>query len=720
MVRKSEKIAKNARVRVEKWQSYFKENINQYHMMHEFVLGKQWQDDEETMMTSYNKIPLQFNKLSTLINTLLGEQQQNTPMLEIVPLTGCDEETAEIRQIVTKDIMLSQEAKTVYQIAASQAFIGGFGAYYISTDYSHPRSFDLDIKYCSFKDATRAYWDVGAETPNKIDGMYCGYVTKMSRKKFRQTYGKELENKIFKSDATTSKEEVAIATDPKTMDGSFSWIDGDGICIIHEFERKFETETLYKLSNNQVLNQEEMDALIEKSKEQLNRMREEIMMVEGIEAMIPQEDIMTLYYEGQQVRIEGQKESKKSIMMHRQIAGDYILDEEEFPSEDCPVIFVDQMSYYSKDGRQHCRPFVVDAIDAQRYLNYLGTQSAYILKISRYDQFMCSKKNVQSLDTQRIWKDPNSVQGALIYDESPSGAKPEQLMAPELSASLTLQYQRAIEDMYTSTGLYPTRLGQEGTEVSGAAIDARTRQGSYATYTAFESINRAITAGGRVLNQMIPRVYDTERTLSLMTADKGREVKVVNQQQDEYGEIIKNDLRKGTFEVRLQAGPSYEGQKAQALESLNMVLQSNPQIFTMVADLYAENLPLSNTLEIKNRLKTLVPPDILEAGKSGQTPAEQKMPSPQDQAAMAEIEFRKQEIEIQKQELAMKIQESQAKNEVALLELEMKRLEVLGEIETQKLRYMAETDRTRSDNAISHADNITKILTAKIKDNKND
>ena len=61
MVRKSEKIAKNARVRVEKWQSYFKENINQYHMMHEFVLGKQWKDDEEEMMTSYNKIPLQFN-----------------------------------------------------------------------------------------------------------------------------------------------------------------------------------------------------------------------------------------------------------------------------------------------------------------------------------------------------------------------------------------------------------------------------------------------------------------------------------------------------------------------------------------------------------------------------------------------------------------------------------------------------------------------------------
>jgi hypothetical protein len=297
---------------------------------------------------------------------------------------------------------------------------------------------------------------------------------------------------------------------------------------------------------------------------------------------------------------------------------------------------------------------------------------------------------VQSVDTQRIWKDPNSVQGALIYDESPSGAKPEQLRAPELSASLTLQYQRAIEDMYTSTGLYPTRLGQQGQEVSGAAIDARTRQGSYATFTAFESVNRAITAGGKILNQMIPRVYDTQRTISIMTEDKGRKNIVINEEVDVYGEVIKNDLRKGTYEVRLQAGPSYEGQKAQALDSLNMVLQGNPQIFTMVADLYAENLPLSNTLEIKNRLKTLVPPEILEAGKSGQLPKEQQVPSPQDQAAMAEVKFKQEQIELKKQELQIKMQEAQARNEQAMMELEMKRLEVLGEIETQRLRYLAE------------------------------
>lgn len=727
MAIKDEDLAKEAKQAAEKWMSYFKVNIDQYHRMHTFVLGKQWENDEEDMLTSFNKVPLQFNKLSTLINTLLGEQQQNTPQLEVVPLSNCDEETASIRQTLTKDIMLSNDTKTVYQIAASQAFIGGFGAYYLSTEYTHPKSFDLDIKYCTFKDSSRAFWDVSAEDINKTDGMYAGYIYRMSRKKFRELYGEEVEASILKDGAPLSKSEVAQAVDTKANEPSFNWADDDAICILNYFKRTYVKETLYKLSSGKVFNKEEMDELKESSKKIGKQIREQESLINSelgyggqVEALEDElldddEEFMTLYDETGPVRIEGQKESKKSKIIHYQIAGDYKLDDEEFPSEDLPVIFVDQHSYYDKNGKQNCRPFIIDAVDAQRYLNYLGTQSAYILKISRYDQFIGSKKNVQSTDTQAAWKDPTNVKGLLTYDETPTGAKPEQIRPPELSASLSLQYQRAIEDMYTSTGLYPSRLGQQGNEISGVAIDARTKQGSYSTYVAFNAINRAITAGGKILNQMIPRVYDTQRIVTLMTPDKGRQNITVNE-QDEYGNI-KNNLTRGTYEVRLQAGPSYEGQKAQALESLNMVLQGNPQIFNIICDLYAENLPLSNTLEIKNRLKTLVPPEIIKAGKSGEMPDEHKSPNSEDMAIQAEIQMKQQQLELKKQELQMKMQESESRAEMERMQLEMKKIELLADIEVQKLRYLAETDRTQSDNAISHADNITKIITAKMGNN---
>lgn len=730
MVRKAEKIAHNARIACEKWREYFKYNIDLYHEMHTFVLGQQWTDDEEEMLKTFKKVPLVANKLATMANILLGEQQQNTPQLQVVPMTNCDEETANLRELIVKDIMFSNRTSIVYQVAAGQAAIGGFSAFCIATDYQHQRSFDLDVVYRHFKDATRTYFDVGAETINKTDGQHCGYITRMTRSKFREIYGKELEEKIVRTmSPIQSKEEIALAVQPNQGDDPFTWADDEGITIIDDFRRKYQKDMLYKMSNGMVYNQEEMDSLIQKSLEinEQNMMMSDEMIApeeEGIETEEQEPldpELMTLWDNGEPVRIEDKREFKRHKIIHYKIAGEYILDENEFPSEQLPLVFVDQNSYYDKNGKQICRSFFGDAKDTQRYINYLRTQSAFILKVSRYDQFIGSKKNVQGLDTQRNWSDPSSVQGMLAYDESPNGHKPEQIRPPELSSSLLTQYQLAIEDLYTSTGLYPARMGQQGNEVSGAAIDARTRQGSYSTFVFFNSINRAIATGGEIVNEMIPRVYDAQRAITLMTPDEGIKNITINKQADEYGERIENDIRKGTYEVRLKPGPSYEGQKQMALDSLRQVIEADPQTFKLIADLYADNLPLANSIEIKNRLKTIVPPQIIEAGKTGQMPQENGQPSPeqqmiqmQQQAQQQEMQFKAKEIELKEQEIALKQQKIIMDAQIALEKLEAEKVEVAGQIEEQKLRYLAETERNQSDQAIAHADNLVKILTHKV------
>lgn len=777
MARYNEKIAKQARQACEKWRGYFKFNIDQYHEMHTFVLGQQWTDDEEDdMVKTFRKVPLSSNKLATMSNSLLGEQQQNTPQLQVVPMANCDEEVAHLRELITKDIMFNNNTATVYQVAAGQAAIGGFGAFLVDTDYCHAKSFDLDIIYRHFKDSTRGYWDVGAEAVNKTDGTHCGYISRMTRAKFREVYGREMEEKIGKGGIAATEEEVALAVQPDEGEDPFSWSDSEAITIIDHFVRRYEKDTLYKLSNGRILNQEEMDELVESSRtiNARNRMLdlEQSLMgqpqlpipgepdaeqmppvdapmvpegsdgfgMDGNQDILPQqngmdvttapnsaeidfeedEGQMTLWDDGEIVRIEDSRPSKRHKIMHYKIAGDYELDKTEFPSEQLPLVFVDNNSFYDKTGKQICRSFFGDAKDTQRYINYLRTQSAYILKISRYDQWIGSKKNVASLDTQRNWRDPNNTQGMLTYDESPSGIKPEQIRPPELSASLFQQYQLAIEDLYTSTGLYPARMGNNGDEASGKAIDARTRQGSYTTYVFFNSINRAIATGGAIVNEMIPRVYDTERVLALMTPDEGMKNITINKQADEYGEQIHNDIRKGTYEVRLKPGPSFEGQKQEALQSLREVLQADPTSFNLIADLYADNLPLANTIEIKNRLKTRVPPEIIEAGKTGKMP-QQAGPSPEQQAMQMqqqqmqmEAQYKQQQLDIKKQELALKAQQMQIELEIEHQKLQAEEMSVLGEIEESKMRYMAETQRTESDSAISHANNIVKILTHKI------
>jgi hypothetical protein len=768
MAKKAEKIAHEARLACEKWREDFKWNIDQYHEMHTFVLGQQWTDEEEDdMIKTFRKVPMVANKLGAMANSLLGEQQQNTPQLQVVPMTNCDENTAHLRELIVKDIMFSTDATITYQVAAGQAAIGGYSAFYVGTDYTHQRSFDLDICYGHFKDATRTYFDISAETPNKTDGMHCGYITRMSRDKFREIYGKDLEEKISKTmSPTASAEDIALAVQPEAGEDPFTWADNEAITILDHFKRKFENDTLYKMSNGKTYNQEELDELIEKSREmnaQLEENRDDIDLTQAIGQDMPgmdlmpnmtnddqslpnedseaqgiasmgdsnaeeveevedfDEDTMTLWDDGEPVRIEDKRKFKSYKIWHYKIAGDYILEESEFPAEQLPVIFMDQNSFYDKNGKQICRSFFGDCRDTQRYINYIRTQSAFILKISRYDQFIGSKKNVQGLDTQRNWRDPNSVQGLLAYDESPSGAKPEQLRPPELSQSLLQQYEIAIQDLYLATGLYPTQLGQQGNEVSGTAIDARTRQGSYSTYCFFNSVNRAITTGGSVVNEMIPRVYDSERVITLMMPDEGMKNITVNKQMDDYGELIENDIRKGTYEVRLKAGPSFEGQKEQALQSLREVLQADPETFKLVADLYADNLPLSNNLEIKNRLKTIVPPEIIEAGKTGKMPHESGQPTPEQMMMQQQMQMQQQQMQMQQKEIQLKEEEIRLKQQkilmdaqVALQKLETEKLVVAGDIQEQELRYLAETQRTQSDESIAHADNLVRILTHKI------
>lgn len=769
MAKKAEKIAHEARLACEKWREGFKWNIDQYHEMHTFVLGQQWTDEEEDdMIKTFRKVPMVANKLGAMANSLLGEQQQNTPQLQVVPMTNCDENTAHLRELIVKDIMFSTDATITYQVAAGQAAIGGYSAFYVGTDYTHQRSFDLDICYGHFKDATRTYFDISAETPNKTDGMHCGYITRMSRDKFREIYGKDLEEKISKTmSPTASAEDIALAVQPEAGEDPFTWADNEAITILDHFKRKFENDTLYKLSNGKTYNQEELDDLIEKSREmnaQLEENRDDLDLTAAIGQDMPGMDLMpnmtnddqglpnedseaqgiasmgdsnaeeveevaieddydmiTLWDDGEPVRIEDKRKFKSYKIWHYKIAGDYILEDGEFPAEQLPVIFMDQNSFYDKNGKQICRSFFGDCRDTQRYINYIRTQSAFILKISRYDQFIGSKKNVQGLDTQRNWRDPNAVQGLLAYDESPSGAKPEQLRPPELSASLLQQYEIAIQDLYLATGLYPTQLGQQGNEVSGSAIDARTRQGSYATYCFFNSVNRAITTGGSVVNEMIPRVYDSERVITLMMPDEGMKNITVNKQMDDYGELIENDIRKGTYEVRLKAGPSFEGQKEQALQSLREVLQADPETFKLVADLYADNLPLSNNLEIKNRLKTIVPPEIIEAGKTGKMPHESGQPTPEQMMMQQQMQMQQQQMAMQEKEIQLKEEEIRLKQQkilmdaqVALQKLETEKLEVAGGIQEQELRYLAETQRTQSDESIAHADNLVRILTHKI------
>ncbi len=701
MARKDPELCRKIRDRVDKWEKYWTINRSLYYEWMDFVMGDQWREDESKLLERYNKIPLIFNKLGVLYNHLCAEQIFNTPNLQIMPSEDVPPDAADVRSALVKDITLNSDAKNVYQTAFGQSIVGGYGAYRVYTEYTNNESFDQKIKLEAFDDPNRCYWSIDAKHVCKVDGMYAGYKTRISRKKFRDKFGVDIESQI--------------GTTATTEDSTMAFADDDSITLVDDFEREPEKITIYKLSDGSMVNNKEFNKL-------------EKVRFEGKKFVISN---------GIPVTVLEKRDTVKYKIKHTQIAGDFILDDTYLPPKATllPVPFVDQKSYYTKQGQQITRSFFKDVKDAQKYLNYLATQSAYMMKISRYDQFIMPRKCAASPDAQQQWRDPSVVNGALYYDETPSGAKPEQLHPPELSQSLLQQYERTLVDIQSGTGLFNTQLGERGNEVSGDAIEARTNRGSRNSAVAFNSINIAIATGGEIINEWIPDVYDTERTLMLPMPESESKPVQINKPMDEYGIQYKNDMRKGKFNIRLKAGPSYEGQKQEALLSLQSVIQADRQgqVFPMIADLYAENLPLDNNMELRNRLRTLVPQEIIQAGKTGQ-PLPPKPPQPSPQAMMIQLkqkelqmkaqqaqqdaQIKLQDLELKKQELQRKALETHQDMSLAFEKLEADKEKAAAELQETILRYQAEGQRVGADLQIAHSQNLIKLLTHNPKTHK--
>jgi hypothetical protein len=674
MAKKNPEKAKEIRDNIEIWYNGWKENFDIYNEFNEFVWGNQWMDNEVRVFEDYKKLPLTMNKIAPLLNHMIGEQRQNTPSIECIPDSNVPVETVEVREALVKDITFASNAKVVYQTGFQCSSSAGYGAWYLDTEYEDDHSFNQVIRIKEGKIPNLFFWDHSAKESCKTDGMYAGYRIRMSRKKFAAIHGKKLERDI----------------PPSNLEDGTVFIDDDSVTIVNYYERKYNTVNLYKLSNGKEIDQDGFKAL-----ERIN--------VGDAEMLIDQGELVTV--------IDKRKAPRYKVMRHV-YAGDYELEMEEFPSQQLPVIFVDQNSFYNKKGQQIIRPFVKDTKDAQKYINYIATQSAYMLKISRYDQFLIEAGNARSNDTAQIWRDPVNVQGGLKFDAVQSGFIPQQLKPPELSMSLISQYERALMDIQSSTGMYSAQLGEQGNEISGAAVDARTKRGSYSTYTPFDNLNRAIAVTASIIDEMIPRVYDTERTLNLNMKDRGMTQVTINQSQDDYGTGVQHDMTKGRYKIRLVPGPSWEGQKKEALDSMQMILQANPELFNLIADLYVENLPLNNSIELRNRLRTIVPPEIIEAGKTGQPiPPKPQQPDPIIMVKMQELQVKQQELQIEQQKLASNTQISQEEIEIKWQELETKKAVAAAQLQQMELRYMAEAERTQSNEQIAHADNLVRLLT---------
>src|SRR5262245_22288877 len=241
-------------------------------------------------------------------------------------------------------------------------------------------------------------------------------------------------------------------------------------------------------------------------------------------------------------------ESRPSYYVERFIisAGEVLEGPQQWPGMHIPI--VPFMGEEVQIGRRTVRRGLVRVLkDVQRLYNYAISANAETVALQPKAPFIGTRLNFQNFQDQ--WETANSKNWPYLeFEPDPlnNGASPQRSPPPVGSSGIKDLLAVGTADMSAVTGIYPASLGQAGPESSGKAITARQREGDTGTFHYIESFGRSVERVGQIVVDLIPHVYDSERTLRIV-GDDGKMTKIdINKEiSDPNGDGIATTVRNG-------------------------------------------------------------------------------------------------------------------------------------------------------------------------------
>jgi hypothetical protein len=230
------------------------------------------------------------------------------------------------------------------------------------------------------------------------------------------------------------------------------------------------------------------------------------------------------------------------------------------------------------------------------------------------------------------------------------GGFPQPMPGANVPPAIMAEIGISSDDIKGVTGIYDASLGARSNETSGVAIRSRQQQGEIAVFNYGDNLAKGIRRTWELLVDLIPRVYDTQRSLRVLGTDGGEDFVEINKPQPDGSYL--NDLTRGKYDVNVTIGPSFSTQRQEASEIYMGMAQNNPQIMGVAGDLVFKSLDLPLSEDIAERLKTMLPPAVqqmLAQGKS--VPPEAQAIMVQATQAMEQVQQMGQQLQMQQQEM---------------------------------------------------------------------
>lgn len=540
-----------------------------------FLAGEQW--DPEAQRLRNGRPMLTINQMPQFVAQVVGDIRINRPSIKVRPAEDADKDLAEVREGLIRAIERESDAQGVYADTGQAQVACGIGNYRVGLKYATDDGFDRDIALESIPNPFAVVWDPLSVERTGKDAQWCFVEDQMSRKDFLATWKDELPT------------ELEVPTNDEA-----GWYTTDTVRVTEYWLLKTTPVDLALLDGGKV---------------------------------VPVDQVP----EGQ-APLKTRKGYRKSACMYL-ISGKAVLSGPfEYPIDRVPIIRARgwEVTIGAKRKRWGLVRF---AKDPQRLKNYWRSILAETLALAPKAKWLLHESQEGNQDA---FRDAHATDDTVLPWSGT--VKPEMVPPPALNSAVVQEAQLNAQDMKDVTGLHDASLGIQSNETSGKAILARQREGDVATYVYHDNLQAAIKEGGRIINALIPIVYDTARTIRVIGEDETTKVRRINEPQNP--ESV--DINRGKYDIVVETGPSYSTKRAEASDSMIQFVQAVPAAGQVAGDIIAkaQDWPMADV--IAERLKKAMPPQITDGEDENVTPEQQ-------QAKMQAAQMAQQQQQLQAQ-----------------------------------------------------------------------
>lgn len=532
-----------------------------------FRHGDQWPEDIKASREREGRPCLTLNRIPQYVRNVINDIRMVRPAIKVRPVDSqSDPETANILNGMIRQIEKSCNAESAYDWAAEYAITGGWGYFRITTEYEDEYSFNQCIKIERIANPFSVYMDPNRSEPDGSDAKWCFVIDTMSREQFEAKY----------PDANSEWSEQ-IGNGMSKDD----WFSKDSVRVA-EYWVKEEEEYTISLVTDPISGQEYIT-------------------------------------EGEVDGFPSRKTTRSTVKQYI-ITGQEVLEENSWAGRYIPIVPVigEELNI---EGETYYRGMVTDMIDTQRQYNYWRTASTERVALYAKAPYIGFRGQFKSTK----WRNANTKNYPYleveIMEDYPNLSLPQRERPPDISTGIANEIQTCSQEFGAVSGIYEPSLGQESNERSGRALIQRQRAGDMATYHFVDNLARALTHAGRILVDLIPKIYDTSRIVYILhPGGEDEQIRVNEPYTDQNGKERMYDLKTGKYDVVVDIGPSFATQRQEASEAMLEMLKAFPEAAPIIGDLVAKNFDWPESDEVAKRLKTMLPPEIL-AGDNPQLQA---------------------------------------------------------------------------------------------------